>query len=75
MEILKNPVKQLRDSLGMSRHQFARAFDLAYATVAICEYGVSRHIPGSIVAVLREHGIDLQQAENEYQVWREQFRE
>lgn len=68
----KNPIRQARETLGMSRREFAQVLKLSYERIAAAELGHVRQLPGSWRTALAEAGIsDFADLASQYDRWRQ----
>ena len=70
---LKNPVTELRETLGFSRIDFARKIGIPYSSLANLELGYPNSVPRNITkALARAFGVDPTAFTEKYSVWRGQ---
>lgn len=64
---MDNPVRALRERLGLSRRELAIMADLAYVRVAEAELGYHRRIPLAVLeAIARATGVDADALARDY---------
>lgn len=70
---MKNPVRRVRQQLGLSVKQLAMAAGVSYATLHAAEAGLPAAVPGPLLDGLARIGIDPATVAAEYLDWRAQM--
>jgi len=69
-----NPIVRMRERLGYTRANFARATGCPYPTLARAEIGLTNTLPQAIRQAVEECGEDPDALAAEYAVWVEELR-
>lgn len=67
-----NPVRRVRQQLGLSIRELAMACGVSYATLHAAETGLPAQVQAPILDGLARIGIDAEAVAGEYVAWREQ---
>lgn len=65
-----NPVRRVRQQLGLSTKELAIACGASYSAVHAAETGLSAQVPGPVLNGLERIGIDAAAVAGEYVAWR-----
>jgi hypothetical protein len=66
----KNPIKAIREQLGMSRKTWCAIHGVSYQMQTLAEGGYCQGIPEKIKSALTAAGIDARELEENYKSWR-----
>jgi len=66
----ENPVKRVRDELGLSRHDIAVMAGCGIVYVYQLERGSLTRVPESICKVLAGLAVDVDRLQDDYKAWR-----
>lgn len=72
---MDNPLTAIRQKCGWSLTELALALGVAYARVWEVERGLPRMLPRGIREGLRRLGVNPEEADRQYVVWRQQAAE
>lgn len=68
----KNPIRQARETLGLSRREFAQVLELSYERIAAAELGHIRQLPRGWQVALAQAGFqDFEELAAQYDRWRQ----
>lgn len=67
-----NPVRRVRQQLGLSVKELAMAAGVSYATLHAAETGLPVQVQSPVLDGLARIGIDAEAVADEYLAWREQ---
>ena len=70
-EIMKNPIKEIKQKNNWSIQQFASAADISFTTAYNCLNGTTQKINGNILEAIKVLGYDPEEIKKEYQKFRQ----
>lgn len=73
---MRNPVKEMRESIGLSRKEFSAQYDVPASTISNCESGNLSRVPENVVIGLRRAGVsreNLEDVQERFSKWRKEM--